>query len=95
MNQEEHSTNLKALYESAKKLKMTFNHNKSIIPATSIKLLGYLPSKGSIKPDPNCLKPLQKFPTLNILAEQCCIVGMFAYYGKWIPKFSDRICPLI
>ena len=20
---------------------------------------------------------------------------MFAYYSKWIPKFSDKICPLV
>ena len=45
MNQEEHETNLKALYETAKKHNMTFNHNRSIISTTSIKLLGYVISK--------------------------------------------------
>ena len=95
MNQEEHGTNLEALYETAKKRNMTFNHNKSIISTTSIKILGYLISKGSIKPDPDRLKPLQKIVTLNTLAEQRRIVIMFAYCSKWIPKFSDKIRPLI
>ena len=45
MIQEEHETNLKALYETAKKHNMTFNHNRSIISTTSIKLLGYAISK--------------------------------------------------
>ena len=82
MNQEEHDINLKALYETAKKRNMTFNPSKSIISTTSIKLLGYVISQGSIKPDPDRLKPLQNLPALNTLAEQCRIVGMFAYYSK-------------
>ena len=82
MNQEEHDTNLKALYETAKKLNMTFNHNKSIISTTSIKLLGYVILKGSIKPDPDHLKPLQKLLAPNTLAEECHIVGIFAYYSR-------------
>ena len=69
INQEEHDTNLKALYETEKKSNMTFNHNKSIISATSIKLLGYVISKGSINPDPDHLKPSQKLPTPNSWAE--------------------------
>ena len=79
MNQEEHDTNLKALYETAKKRNMTFNHNKSIISATSIKLLGYVISKGSIKPDPDRLKPLQKLPAPNTLAKQLRTISMFAF----------------
>ena len=77
MNQEEHDTNLKALYETAKKRNMTFSHNKSIISATSIKLL--LISKGSIKPDPDRLKPLQKLPAPNTLAKQLRTISMFAF----------------
>ena len=95
MNQQEHDTNLKASYETANKRTMTFNHNKSTISATSIKLLGYVISKGSIKPIADQLKPLQKLLAPNTLTEQHCIVGMFAYYNKWIPKFSDKIHPLI
>ena len=58
---------------------MTFNHNKSIISTTSIKLLGYVISKGSVRPDPDRLKPLQKLLAPNTLAEQRCII---AYYSK-------------
>ena len=38
INPEEHDTNSKALYEIAKKCNITFNQNKSIISAISIKL---------------------------------------------------------
>ena len=91
MNQEEHDTNLKALYETAKKRNMTFNHNKSIISATSLLLI----SKGSIKPDPDRLKPPQKLPAPITLAKQLRTVSMFACYSKLIPTFSNKIRPLI
>ena len=65
MNQEEDDTNLKALCETAKKHNLTFNHNKSIVSTTFIKLLGYIISKGSVKPDPDRLKPLQKLLAPN------------------------------
>ena len=70
---------------------MTFNHNKSIISATSIKLLGYIIPKGSVKPDSDWLKPLLKLQAPNALVEQRRLVGIFANYSKWIPKFSDKI----
>ena len=65
MNQEEDDTNLKALYETAKKRNLTFNHNKSIISTTFIRLLGYVISKGSVKPYPDRLKPSQKLLAPN------------------------------
>ena len=74
---------------------MTFNHNKSIIFTTSIKLIGYVIWKGSIKPDPHRLKPLQKLSPPNTSAEHRRIVNMFSYYTKWIPKFSNKTHPLI
>ena len=95
MNQEQHDTNLKALYETAKICNMTFDQHKSIISATSIKLLQYEISKRSLKPDPDRLKLLQKLLAPNTLTEECCMVGVFACYRKWIPKFSDKIRPLI
>ena len=94
MNQEEYDTNLKPLYETAKKRNMTSNHNKSI-STTCIKLLGYVISKGSIQPDQDRMKRLKELLEPNTLAEQRCTVGMFAYYSKWIPTFPDKIRPLI
>ena len=94
MNQEEYDTNLKPLYETAKKRNMTSNHNKSI-STTCIKLLGYVISKGSIQPDQDRMKRLKELLEPNTLAEQRCTVGMFAHYSKWIPTFSDKIRPLI
>ena len=92
--QEEHDTNLNKFLDVAKKYNMTFNDDKSIISATSIKFLGHVISKGTIRPDPDRLRPLQELPAPHNLASQARVVGMFSHYSKWIPKFSEKVRPL-
>ena len=60
--QEEHDANLNKFLDVAKKYNMTFNDDKSIISTTSIQLLGHMISKGTIRPDPDRLHPLQELP---------------------------------
>ena len=93
-NQIEHDINLNAFFDVAKKLNLTFNQQKSIISVKEIKMLGYLVSKSSIRPDPERFKPLMDLPLPQTKRELKRIVGMFAYYSKWIPNFSHKIKPL-
>ena len=51
-------------------------------------------SKGTIRPDPDRLHPLQELPAPHNLASQKRIVGMLAHYSKCIPKFSEKVRPL-
>ena len=51
-------------------------------------------SKGSVRPDPDRLRPLQELPAPHNLASQRRIFGMFAHYNKWISKFSEKVRPL-
>ena len=60
----------------------------------SLPILGYLVSHGKIKPDPERLLPLKNLVAPCDLDSQRRIVGMFAYYSRWIPKYSEKICPL-
>ena len=61
----------------------------------SINILGYCVGDGILKPDTERLCPLQEFPSPTNRHSLCRVVGMFAYYAKWIPQFSDRIRPLM
>ena len=76
-NQIEHDINLNAFFDVAKKLNLTFNQQKSIISVKEIKMLGYLVSKGSIRPDPERFKPLMDLPLPQTKRELKRIVGMF------------------
>ena len=75
---------------------MTFNNEQSIISTTTLKLMGYIISNGCIKPDPERLCPLKELSAPhNLSSQRRRVVGMFAYYTKWISKFLEKIHPLI
>ena len=50
---------------------------------------------GVIKPDQERLRPLQDYPPPTNIGFLRRVVGMFAYYAKWIPNFSGKIQPLV
>ena len=94
-NKEEHDRNVILFLQASKKYGLTFNDPKSIRDVKQLQVLGYLVSKGLIKPDPDRLKPLAEMePPRNMKAQER-IVGMFAYYSQWIKNFSDKAYPLI
>ena len=66
-NQAEHDLNLKEFMNSVVKYGLTLNKNKCLYSLTSIDLLGYTISKGSVKPDPDRLKGLMNLPVLQNL----------------------------
>ena len=88
---EEHDRNLDTFYKISDKYNITFNKSKSILSSTSITLLGYTVSHDNIQPDYERLKPLLEMPPPSNLKSQKRIVGMFSYYCKFIPNFSDKI----
>ena len=93
--EEEHDKNVENFLKVVKERDLTLNDSKTIEKVTSLNTLGYCVGQGKIKPDPERMKPLQELPlptNMNILKR---VRGMFAYYAKWIPEFSDKIQPLV
>ena len=93
--QEEHDTNVQRLMEAAKKCNFTFNEGKTILSTQSLPILGYLIKNKNILPDPDRVKPLVELPVPSDMPGMKRVIGMFAYFSKFIPKFSDRINPLV
>lgn len=73
----------------------TLNESKSIESKPFINVLGYRVGNGVIAPDEERLHPLQEFPPPQNIQSLRRVVGMFAYYAKWIPNFSDKIRSLV
>ena len=90
----EHDINLAALKKAAAEDSFTFNEDKSQYCQTAIRLLGYEVGHGSLKPDSDRIAALQKIPVPSTRKELQHIVGLFAYYAKWIQKYSELIRPL-
>ena len=58
---------------------MTFNEEKSIFSTDTLTLFGSVISKGTIKPDPERLRPLKELPPPQNIAAQRRVIGMFSY----------------
>jgi len=54
-------------------------------------ILGYRDEHRVMKPDTECLRPLHELPPPRCRVSLQQALGLFAYYAKRIPHFSDRI----
>ena len=88
---EELDHNVAAFHKVREKYNLILNDDKTVFSATSITLLGYTVSYQSIRPDQERLRPLLEMPPPSNLKAQKRIIGMFAYYSKFIENFSDKI----
>ena len=87
----EHDENVKRFFGAVKRKGLILNESKSVISVPEINVLGYCVGNGIIKPDPDRFKPLQELPPPTNIKSLKRTQGMFAYYSKWIPNFSDKI----
>ena len=59
-----------------------------------IQILGYVVGNGVVKPDPERMRALTAFPPPTGYKALRRVLGMFAYYAKWIDHFADKVRPL-
>ncbi|XP_064083977.1 uncharacterized protein LOC135199749 [Macrobrachium nipponense] len=95
LTQAEHDENVQKFLEVVRKRKLTLNEVKSVVSVPTISVLGYCVGNNVIKPDPDRLRPLQELPPPTNMGSLRRAQGLFAYYAKWIPGFSDMIHPLV
>ena len=91
---EGHDKNVKAFLDAIKCRNFTLNESKTVASKNSIPILGYVVGNGEAKPDPERLRPLLDFPPPSNFKLLRRVLGMFAYYAKWIDCFADKIRPL-
>ena len=94
MNQEDHDMKVEQLRKALKKYGLTLNEPKTVLSVSNINILGYNVSHQLIKPDPERLQALIDLPPPSNPKSLQRAVGLFAYYSKWIHRFSDKILPL-
>ena len=94
-NQQEHDENLEKFKKITTQYILTLNEDKSVFSKTSIDFLGYNISQGLLRLDAERLRELTEFPIPQNKTSLRRVLGLFSYYSQWIPKFSDKIRPLI
>jgi len=94
-NQVEHDRNLQAFYVAASKANLTINKSKTQLSKSEISLLGYKVGYRSVQPHPGRVQPLLNLPYPKSAKELKRLIGLFAYYARWISNYSAKIGPLI
>ena len=92
---EEHDANLQEFLEAAAKHNLTFNKNKCTYSSDCISLLGYQIHDRTLRSDPERVKTLLDIPVPKSKKELSRAIGLFAYYAKWLPRFSCKVKPLV
>ena len=95
MGKQDHDKNLEKFMTAAKKYNLTLNLKKCKFAQDTISILGYQIRNKTIRPDPERLQPLLDMPLPHDATSLKRTLGLFSYYSKWIPKFSEKIRSLV
>ena len=87
--------NLEKICKSSKKNNLIYNKGKRAFSTTKLKTLGVVIGNLEIFPDPECVKPLKGLSPTHGAKSPKRVLGLFLNYAQWIPKFSDKIIPLV
>ena len=93
-DQEDHDTNMEHFLEAAKRKNLCYNTEKCIFSTRRLPVFGYIIEEGTIRPDPDRLRPLRELPIPHDSKSMSRCLGLFSYYSQWVPRFSDRIKPI-
>jgi len=91
---EEHEQHLLDVLHKLESVNLRINKNKSILFQTTINFLGYQFSETGIKPMAERVKALTELPPPGDNKELQRYIGMFSFYQRCMPHFSETIKPL-
>ncbi|GFV87637.1 hypothetical protein TNCV_779211 [Trichonephila clavipes] len=92
-NVQEHTTNLRALFERLDYYGLTIKPSKCTFGVDSLKFLGFQVSSEGISPLPDRVNAIQNFPRPNTLTQLRRFLGMFNFYRRFIPKAAHILAP--
>ena len=92
---DEHLTILEEVLQILKDNNLTVSPTKLKIGQTEIEFLGHTFSNGQVKPTEQLHKKILEIKTPKTKKEVRALLGLFNYYSKFIPKYSQIVRPII
>ncbi|MCO5591653.1 hypothetical protein L7F22_045644 [Adiantum nelumboides] len=91
---DEHKKHLQIIFQALKDNRLFINQKKSEFFLQEIQYLSHIISQSGIRMDPTKLEVIKEWPNPRNLHELRSFIGMCAYYGRFIEKFSLIAGPL-
>ena len=74
---------------------LIYNHNKCSFSNSTVDLLGYTISMGTIKPGPERLRQFKELPLPRDINSFRCALRVFSHCSHWIAKYPEKVTHLI
>lgn len=91
---QEHIQNLEDVFQRLRESNFKVQLNKSEFMKKETPFLGHIVTADGVKPDPNKIEAIQKFPMPQTTKEIKSFLGLLGYYRKFIPNFAKLTKPL-
>ncbi|KAI5746665.1 hypothetical protein M8J77_006124 [Diaphorina citri] len=89
-----HLSILEDVFDRLRAARLKINWAKSEFGASQVKYLGYIVDREGLRIDPDKIKPVLEYPTPTSVKQLRRIIGMVAWYKKFIPNLSKQLNPL-
>lgn len=91
---QEHMVNLEKVFERLRESNFKIQMDKSEFLKLETAYLGHVISKDGIKPNPDKISAIQKYPIPQTVKQIKQFLGLVGYYRKFIPDFARVTKPL-
>lgn len=91
---QEHLENLNSVFEKLKVANLKIQINKSEFLCKEVSFLGHLVTPDGIKPNPEKISAVRKFPLPTTQKQIKSFLGLLGYYRKFIKDFANLTKPL-
>lgn len=91
---QEHMVNLEKVFKRLRESNFKIQMDKSEFLKLETAYLGHIISKDGIKPNPDKITAIQKFPLPKTATEIKRFLGLLGYYRKFIPDFARITKPM-
>ena len=91
---QEHLENLKIVLQTLLEANLKVQLDKSEFLHQSINFLGYIVTEEGIKPNPNKIEAIEKYPEPSNLKELRGFLGLMGYYRRFVKDFAKIAKPL-
>ncbi|PIK60570.1 hypothetical protein BSL78_02506 [Apostichopus japonicus] len=91
---EQHTSQLRQLFQKLSETKLTVNLTKSEIYHASLTYLGHVVGQGQVKPLKAKVEAIEQYPAPTNKKALMRFLGMVGYYRKFCPNLSDIASPL-
>jgi hypothetical protein len=90
MTQEEHDERLATVLKRFAEVGFSFNPQKCEFSKREVMFLGHLVNGQTVRPNPDKVAVVQKFPTPTCVEDVRRLMGVATYISKFIPRFSAK-----